>query len=231
MDVEIPPGRVVVVIDVIRAFTTAAVAFERGVSEIACAPSLDAARDLRQRLPDHLIMGESGGLRPADFDFGNSPFELSTAPLDGRNLIQATSNGTRGLARCSAPAALLAASARNVTATARWITANRAGAPWTLLCTGRTAEDRACADYLADLLGAPHPGRAGEGADAEPSSAELVAGVRAGAAQHADAFARRPASEFVDLADDLAFCCDVDRADFAMVGEVRGDHVVLRPVG
>lgn len=36
MDDEMPAGRVVVVLDVIRAFTTAAIAFERGATEIVC---------------------------------------------------------------------------------------------------------------------------------------------------------------------------------------------------
>ncbi|MEV4282579.1 2-phosphosulfolactate phosphatase [Actinoplanes xinjiangensis] len=219
MDAQVPPGRVVVVIDVIRAFTTAAVAFERGAVEIACAPSVQAGRDLRRRLPDRLLVGESHGLRPADYDLGNSPFEMSTAPLAGRRLIQATSNGTVGLARCPAPVVLLAASARNVGATARWITAHHAGVPWTILRTGRTTEDRACAGHLAALLGGSAPDRA-----------DLVAGVRAGAAEHAGRYARKPASEKVDLSRDLSFCCDVDRSDFAMIGEVRDDHVALTAV-
>ncbi|RSM59794.1 hypothetical protein DMB66_26450 [Actinoplanes sp. ATCC 53533] len=119
MDADIPAGNVVVVVDVIRAFTTAAVAFERGVREIACAPSLDVGRDLRRLYPDRLLVGESKGLKPVDYDFGNSPFEMSRARLDGRRLIQSTSNGTVGLARCLDPAALLAVSAVNVGATAR----------------------------------------------------------------------------------------------------------------
>ncbi|GAA1403676.1 2-phosphosulfolactate phosphatase [Catellatospora coxensis] len=219
MDAEIPAGGVVVVIDVIRAFTTAAVAFERGVTEIACAPTVEAGRSLRRLHPDRLLVGESDGLKPADFDFGNSPFEMSVERWEGRRMIQATSNGTLGLARCPAPAALLAASARNVGATARWIASNHADVPYTLLCTGRTAEDWACARHLAGLLDGSAPGRA-----------ELVAGILDGAAEHSRRYAGLPASERVDLSSDLSFCCDVDRSDFAMVGEVREDHVVLTRV-
>jgi len=219
MDAEIPPHRVVVVIDVIRAFTTAALAFERGAAGIACAPSAAAARDLRRRHPDRLLAGEVNGLRPTDFDLGNSPAEIAAAHLGGRRLIQATTNGTLGLARCPNPAALLAASARNVGATARWITTHRPGVPWTLLCTGRTAEDRACAAHLNDLLG---------GSATEP--ADLIAGIRAGAAEHARSYARQPVAARIDLSEDLPFCCDVDRSAFAMVGEPRGDHVVLTKV-
>jgi 2-phosphosulfolactate phosphatase len=219
MDVEVPRGQVIVVIDVIRAFTTAAVAFERGVSDIVCAPSADAGRRLRQRYPERLLAGESRGIKPADFDFGNSPYEMSTAHLDGRGLVQATTNGTLGLSRSPEPVALLAASARNVAATARWITTRHPGVAWTLLCTGRTAEDRACADHLAALL-----------SGSAPSTADLVAGLVRGADEHAAAYARRAASEFVDISEDLSFCCDVDRSGFAMVGEVRDDHVVLSRV-
>ncbi|WP_433045802.1 2-phosphosulfolactate phosphatase [Dactylosporangium sp. CS-033363] len=219
MDADIPAGRVVVVIDVIRAFTTAAVAFERGVAEIACAPSVEAGRELRRRYPERLLVGETRGLKPADFDFGNSPLELSTARLDGRRLIQATSNGTRGLARCPDPAALLAVSAVNVGATARWIAHNHPGTPWTLLCTGRSAEDWACARYLGELL-----------AGSAPEPADLVAGIMAGAAEQARSHAGRPEAERVDLSGDLGFCCEVDRCEFAMVGELAPGHVVLRQV-
>jgi 2-phosphosulfolactate phosphatase len=219
MDAEISAGRVVVVIDVIRAFTTAAVAFERGVTEIACAPSVEVGRGLRRLHPDRLLVGETNGLKPADFDFGNSPFEMATARLDGRRLIQATSNGTRGLARCPDPAALLAVSALNVGATARWIASNHAETPCTLICTGTTAEDWACARHLSDLLNG-----------AAPRRTDLVAGIEDGAAEHARGYARLPASKRVDLSNDVQLCCDVDRADFAMVGEAREDHVVLAKV-
>lgn len=219
MDATVPAGTVVIVIDVIRAFTTAAVAFERGATEIVCAPSVAAGRDLRRLHPDHLLVGETGGLKPADFDFGNSPFEMSMAQLDGRRLIQATSNGTRGLVRYPDSVALLAVSVANVGATARWIGKNHAETPFTLVCTGRTAEDRACATYLSDLL---------HGSD--PRRVDLVEGVRDGAAEHARAYERRPEPEHVDLTRDLPFCCDVDRSEFAMVGEIRQDHVALTSV-
>ncbi|MFY1693616.1 2-phosphosulfolactate phosphatase [Plantactinospora sp. WMMB782] len=219
MHSEVPAGAVVVVIDVIRAFTTAAIAFERGVTEIACAPSVEVARALRRRNPDRLLVGETNGLKPADFDFGNSPLEMSVARLDGRRLIQATSNGTRGLARCPDPAALLAVSAVNVGAAARWIAGNHARTPYALVCTGTTSEDRACAEYLRDLL-----------AGAAPRRDDLVAAIMDGAAEHARGYARLPAPERVDLSGDVRFCCDVDRDDFAMVGEIREDHVVLTKV-
>ncbi|MEV8512127.1 2-phosphosulfolactate phosphatase [Dactylosporangium sp. NPDC051484] len=61
MDAKVPSGTVVIAIDVIRAFTTAAIAFERGATEIVCAPSVEVGRDLRRRYPDRLLVGETGG--------------------------------------------------------------------------------------------------------------------------------------------------------------------------
>ncbi|XVV08528.1 2-phosphosulfolactate phosphatase [Actinoplanes sp. CA-131856] len=215
-DAEVAPGRVVVVVDVIRAFTTAALAFERGATEIACVASAEAGRSFRRARPERLLAGEVAGLKPPDFDYGNSPLEMSTAELGGRALIQATSNGTRGLVRHPAAAAVLAVSALNAAATARWIAENHADTPWTIVCTGRTAEDWACARYVSELL---------DGGD--PSRAELVAGIRQGAAEHARAYEGKPAHERVDLTGDLPYCCEVDRSDFAMVGRIHEDHVVL----
>lgn len=219
MDDEVPAGRVVVVLDVIRAFTTAAIAFERGATEIVCAGTADAARALRAVLPECLVIGEQGGLKPADFDLGNSPLEMSTAAVGGRRLIQATSNGTRGLARSRHATAVLAASAVNAGATARWILEHHGDTPVAILCTGRSAEDWACADYLRGLL---------RGTD--PQSSELVAGIRAGAAEHARRMAEYPVEERVHLTQDLPFCCEVDRAGFAMVGLVEAETVRLRAV-
>ncbi|MCW6003586.1 2-phosphosulfolactate phosphatase [Micromonospora sp. CPCC 205371] len=219
MDAEVPAGTVVIVIDVIRAFTTAAVAFERGATEIVCASTVEVGRDLRRLHPDRLLVGETGGLKPVDFDFGNSPLEMSTAHLDGRRLIQATSNGTRGLVRYPDPVALLAASALNVGATVRWIRKNHAETPCTLVCTGLTAEDWACASYLNDLLHG-----------SEPRRVDLIAGIMDGAAEHTRRYAGQPAHERVDLSRDLPYCCDVDRSEFAMVGEIRQDHVALSKV-
>ncbi|MBM2619704.1 2-phosphosulfolactate phosphatase [Actinoplanes sp. LDG1-06] len=216
MDAEVPAGAVVVVIDVIRAFTTAAVAFESGAADIACVSSVDAAREFRKRHPERLLAGETGGLKPPGFDFGNSPAEMAAARLDGRGLIQATSNGTRGLVRYPAAAALLAASAVNAGATARWIRKHHGEKPYALVCTGRTAEDLVCARHLDGLL-----------RGAEPERADLVAGIMAGAAEHARFGIGKPAHERVDLSEDLRFCCDVDRVGFAMVGEIRDGCVAL----
>jgi len=83
-----------VIIDVFRAFTTAAVALSRGASRIVMVDSLDKALALRSSGIGDYCIGERGSIKPPCFDFGNSPAELSVAQVDGKTLIQTTSNGT-----------------------------------------------------------------------------------------------------------------------------------------
>ncbi len=87
----------VAVIDVFRAFTTAAVALANGASRVIMVGSADEALALRQRGIGQVCMGEVHGLAPAGFDFGNSPLDLSGVDFAGRTIIQRTSAGTQGI--------------------------------------------------------------------------------------------------------------------------------------
>src|SRR5512134_4014389 len=90
---------VVIVIDVIRAFTNAAYAFGRGAKEIYPVSAVEEALELRAAIPDSLVCGEVGGIPPPGFDFGNSPTQTDILDLSGRTLIQRTGAGTQGIGR------------------------------------------------------------------------------------------------------------------------------------
>ena len=68
----------VVIIDVYRAFTTAAIAFSKGAEKIILVSEIEEALELKRNGIGSICMGEVGGMRPEGFDFGNSPFERST---------------------------------------------------------------------------------------------------------------------------------------------------------
>lgn len=113
---------VYIVVDVVRATTTLSVMLDRGCSRVLVAPGIAEARaaatasthDSRRAL----LGGESGGVAPAGFDFGNSPREYAAADLAGRELIFATTNGTRALRACAGGFAIFAGSFRNAGAVA-----------------------------------------------------------------------------------------------------------------
>ena len=90
-----------IIIDVFRAFTTAAIAFDRGATQITLVAEADDALALYRSGVGDLLMGEVDGKRPEGFDFGNSPYEISQAPasvIAGKSLVQSTRAGTVGVA-------------------------------------------------------------------------------------------------------------------------------------
>ncbi|MEW5870416.1 MAG: 2-phosphosulfolactate phosphatase [Chloroflexota bacterium] len=214
----------VVVIDVIRAFTSAAVALAAGATEILLVSTVEEALALRQRFPASLLMGEVGGLRPAGFDFGNSPFHLVAQDLSGKRMIQRTSAGTQGVVRSLRAEPLLASSFVCARATVCHIQRLQPGQV-TLVVTGipplgmpgslvpgMGAEDAACADYLKALL-------LGQSPDPRPYR------QRVWDSPAAHKFIDPTMSEFP--LEDLDYCMHLDRYDFSMPIYRRGDLLVM----
>ena len=146
----------VVILDVYRAFTTAAIAFSRGAESIALVAEVKEALSLRERGLGDVCMGEVDGVRPDGFDFGNSPFEVSTADLAGKRVIQSTRAGTVGVAGASKAEHIYVASLVVAQATAMALLRS-APELVTIVAMGaegvvRTDEDEQCALYLRNLL-------------------------------------------------------------------------------
>ena len=145
-----------IIIDVYRAYTTAAVAFQRGAEKIILTASVDEALDLRARGLGDYCMGEQDRIMPPEFDFGNSPYALSQADVRGKTLIQSTSAGTKGANAAQDADRIYVAALVNAAATAGAV---RADEPEriSIVAMGsrgvmRTDEDEQCALYLRNLI-------------------------------------------------------------------------------
>lgn len=154
---------IVVIIDVFRAFTTAAIALANGADRIVMVDDLDHALALRQRGLGRYCTGERRGIRPDGFDFGNSPAELLDRRFDGETLIQTTSNGTRGVLQATGAGRIYGGSLVAAEATVQAILAAGEG-PVSLVAMGdhdrdRADEDEVCALYLRSRLAGRHPDR------------------------------------------------------------------------
>lgn len=155
-DQPYPDADVNIVIDVIRAFTVAHVAFLRGVQEIQLVNTVEEALDLKSRCPDYLLAGEIKGLGIPGFDLDNSPYRVARAELAGRTLVQKTTNGVK--------ATLAALGARHVFVTGYSNAANTARHVRALLADsglrtvnviashGQDDDDLACAEYIRDQI-------------------------------------------------------------------------------
>lgn len=209
---------VAVVIDVLRAFTSAAYAFAGGAERILLVSTVEEAEALHARYPDALRMGEVGGRIIAGFALNNSPSHVRRADLRGRTMIQRTGAGTPCAVAATGADDILLASFVVAGATARYALTRRP-ASVSLVATAAFQpppnEDDACAAYLAQLLrGEP------------PDTAHALA--TASAAPSTSLFVDPDEPDFP--AGDLALAFDIDRFDFAMPVVRDGDLLVAHRI-
>jgi 2-phosphosulfolactate phosphatase len=206
----------VIVIDVLRAFSNAAYAFSRGAKEIYPVSTVEAALQFKAETANTLAAGEVGGLPPEGFDFGNSPTQTKELNLTDKVIVQRTGAGTQGIVRSAKADTLLAASFVVASATVKHIQNLNPDAV-TFVITGQYAtghgdEDMACAEYLELLLQNQKP-------DAEPFIKRVF--KSRDAIQHLD-----PKETGFPLSD-LDLCTDIDAFDFVMpVTKENGRHVM-----
>ena len=198
----------VVVIDVIRAFTTAAYAFGAGAEAIYLVGSVEEALAFKAKDPDVLVMGEDRGRRPEGFDFPNSPAKVSRVDLAGRTLVQRTSAGTQGVLAATHATRLWAASLVCASATSRAVKASGLGAPSYVItgCFPDSTADRGDDDRLtADHIEAVRQGRPVDAARTAQKLLQTREASRTLALGSADCDPQ-----------DIEFAARVDHFDFAM---------------
>lgn len=207
---EAQPGEAVVVIDVLRAFTTVAWAFDGGARRMLAVDTHASALRLRDTLPaGTLIAGEDGGKRMDGFDLGNSPIEIQNHDVAGRDIVLRTSAGTQGLNLTAGSEVALAASFVVAGATARALTQARIGQV-DFIITGASLgrdgdEDLACAELIVAMTKDPN-------VDSRPF-VERIATSDAGRHFLSDDYPWLPAA-------DLAVASEVDRFGFALAARL-----------
>ena len=208
-----------VVIDVCRAFTTAAFAFNAGAAAVIMTDTVENAQCLNAAYPGSLVMGEVGGQRVPGFDLWNSPSEIHKLDLSGKTIIQRTSAGTQGMVLYKDKVPLLAGSFVIAEATLKFL---EAASPETLalVATGVRngiggTEDIALAEYMSERL---------KGRQVSPNSYLEKASSWVGSAHGRNDETTRI------LQSDLALCLDVDRFKFALLVEQANNQLILKAV-
>lgn len=207
----------VVVIDVLRAFTTAAFAFGAGAKEIVLVATPEQAFELKKRFPRAKLAGEVGGKPIAGFDYPNSPGSIARASLGGRTLILRSSSGTQGVVRARAAERIWLGSLPVAGVTCELL--RQTSGHVTLLAMGSQKgpdgpEDDACGDLLHALL-----------EERDPELESVKQKIRASPAAQ---LALDPAVDWISP-DDLECALDFDFFGFAMLVEREGDLLVARP--
>jgi 2-phosphosulfolactate phosphatase len=202
-----------VIVDVFRAFTTAAFCIASGAREIALVADHEHALALKRDDPSLFLTGEIGGRPIPGFDVGNSPSAIERLDLSGRRVVQRTSAGTQGVAAAAKAHGIALGSFVIAEATVRYL--RRSANDVTVVAMGHGAvetadEDEACAAYIAARL-----------ADAPTDVSAMVASLwKDEDPNWPDWFPRR----------DAELACEVDRFDFALPVAREDGLLVARPV-
>ena len=145
-------GRVVAVIDVLRASTSIAAALANGARTVVPVETSDAAvmRAKAFERTDVLLAGERKTKPIPGFDLGNSPREFRRAVVEGKTVLMTTTNGTPAIMNTPGARDVVIASYVNYTAVLTMLRAAlRGGADITIVCAGRdrlfALEDAGCA--------------------------------------------------------------------------------------
>ena len=206
----------VVVIDVIRAFTTTAFAFEANAIRIILVSEAEEAFSLKSQYPNALLMGELKGSPIDGFDLGNSPSALVGKNLSGKVLIHRTSAGTQGVTKSASAKTIYVTGLCNARTTTLQIL-EKPPESITFVETGIFGdgwgeEDIACGDYIHSIL-IDHP----------INLAQIVDRVRA--TKSAKLFNGDNPSLFPP--EDVELFLDIDRFDFVMTIEKSDGTLVL----
>lgn len=194
-----------VVIDVFRAFSTACYLFAAGAARIIPVEQVEEALQLKQQIPDAILLGERNEKKVEGFDFGNSPTHLASCDFSGATIIMTTSSGTKGLMNATGADEILTGSFVNAGAIISYLKSlNPANV--CLVCMGYegkrpTQEDTFLAEYIKSAL-------LGETTDFRHMKEILRTGDGARLLD--------PANHTWSPAGDFDLCLDIDRFDFVI---------------
>ena len=149
-------GRVVVVIDVLRASTSIATALANGARAVIPVESTEEVVNRAKAFArSEVKLAGERQMRPIPgFDLGNSPREFAREVVEGKTVLLSTTNGTTAIASLQGPRDVVIGSYVNFSAVLAMLRAAlRGGTDIAILCAGRdkqfSLEDAACAGRFA----------------------------------------------------------------------------------
>jgi 2-phosphosulfolactate phosphatase len=228
IDAALTPGEalepcdVAIVVDTIRATTTALYALRQGYAEVICCAEVDDALAAAEEIGQAAILaGERDCVRIEGFHLGNSPREFDAGQPLGDVLVLTTTNGTRAVLQAQAEAGtVLVAALANLSATAAHAARlTRAGKGRVAVrCAGvRGAvalDDVYTAGRLVDAMAAYLP---------EWPVGDAAALARASTAAYSSAYGALNDSQSArdliaaELTEDVRVCAQVDAVDIVAI--------------
>ena len=113
-------GRIVVVVDILRATSCMVAGIASGVAGIIPVASLDECQAYKDK--GYICAAERGGKQVDGFDLGNSPFGYMNENLKGKTISCTTTNGTLAISKSEAASQIIIGAFLNLSAVADYLT-------------------------------------------------------------------------------------------------------------
>lgn len=143
-----------VVIDVVRAFTTASYILHNHAKSIIAVGEIDSAQNIKGRHPDYILVGERMGIKPVGFKYNNSPYEIANINFTGKTVVMTTTAGTQGIVKAIRAEEIITGAFVNAGAVAKYIKEKNPEIV-SFICTDdryTDSEDVLCAQFITGIL-------------------------------------------------------------------------------
>jgi 2-phosphosulfolactate phosphatase len=215
-------GKIVVLVDILRATSTICTALYHGVKEIIPVASVEQAR--KYKAQGFMVAGERDG-KVLDFaDFGNSPNHFMGEELQGRSIVYTTTNGTAAIQMAEGCRQLVIGSYLNHKVLVDWLLSQDSDV--IILCSGWknkfNLEDTLFAGALCRPLLADR--RFATICDAALASVDLWKAAEGRILEYIEKAAHRERLRKLGLDDVLGYCHTFDAAPVVPV--LKGKAIV-----
>lgn len=220
------PEAIVVVVDVFRATTTMAAAFQNGISSIRPVASVEEAMEYKRK---GWLVGAERNVKRCDFaDFGNSPFDYTPEKVVGKDVIFTTTNGTKAITIAKSAYRVITGAFINLQAVADFC--RKHGRDVVVLCSGWqdkvNIEDTLFGGALVDVLVAT--GEYEPATDAAIIARDMWTNNRDNLLAYIDPTDHMARLKANYLADSVPYCLTLNSAAVVPELTIEGGVLVLR---
>lgn len=147
---------IAIIIDVFRAFTVEPIIIKNGAKKLIVTGDKEIAYNLKKENSNYILIGERGGIKLPNFDYGNSPSQIEKVDFTNKVVVHTTSCGTQGIVNSINAKEIITGSLVNISAIVKYIK-NRGYDDISIVTLAKLGsnpfeEDKLCAEYIKAKL-------------------------------------------------------------------------------
>ncbi len=210
-------GKIVVVVDILRATSVMVTALAHGAKEILPVATLEEARCFLEK-EGHLCAAERGGDKVDGFSYGNSPLSYMNDEVKGKCLVMTTTNGTLAITKSTSADEVLIGAFLNISSLAKYIAGSKKDV--IIHCAGwkgkTNMEDTLFAGALVEMLLGTHD----LGCDTPSLALTFYQAVKSDLMETVKRSSHAKRLKGLNIIEDIAFCMKFD--EYEVIPKLSG---------